>query len=464
MLDRVIETTDGVASPVTVVTKGTYDGWLGGTAAATQTWLRETGFQPKPGAMALLPGDGGVVAGALAVVDDGPDLWSFAGLPGALPAGTWRLAPGAGVAWDGALATDAALGWMLGCYRFDRYRHGDDEGARVLVAPDGADMALARRLGGAVGLARDLVNTPANDMGPEELEAIAAEVARAGSATFSSIVGEALLDENYPMIHAVGRGSARAPRLLDMRWGAADAPKVTLVGKGVCFDSGGLDLKSADGMRIMKKDMGGAAALLALAGAVMDAGLGLRLRVLIPAVENSVSANAYRPGDVIPTRAGKSVEIGNTDAEGRLVLCDALAEADSEAPELVIDMATLTGAARVALGTDVAAVFTDDDRLADDFARHSAAVADPLWRLPLWQPYRRHLDSGVADFNNISDGPYGGAVTAALFLQEFLDKSAAWAHFDVMAWNRDARPGRPKGGEAIALRTIYAVLAERFPA
>ena len=464
MLDRVIETTDGVASPVTVVTKGTYDGWLGGTAAATQTWLRETGFQPKPGAMALLPGDGGVVAGALAVVDDGPDLWSFAGLPGALPAGTWRLAPGAGVAWDGALATDAALGWMLGCYRFDRYRKSDDEGARVLVAPDRADMALARRLGRAVGLARDLVNTPANDMGPEELEAAAADVARAGNATFSAIVGDALLDQNYPMIHAVGRGSARAPRLLDMRWGRQDAPKVTLVGKGVCFDSGGLDLKTADGMRIMKKDMGGAAAMLGLAGAVMDANLGLRLRLLIPAVENSVSSNAYRPGDVIATRAGKWVEIGNTDAEGRLVLCDALAEADSEAPDLVIDMATLTGAARVALGTDVAAVFTDDDSLAGDFERHAAVVADPLGRLPLWRPYRRHLDSSVADFNNISDGPYGGAVTAALFLQEFLEKSSAWAHFDIMAWNRDARPGRPKGGEAIALRAIYATLAERFPA
>ncbi len=464
MLDRVVEITDGPARPVTVVAMGAYDGWLGGVAAATQTWLTETGFQAKPGAGALLPGDAGGVAGALAVVDDEPDLWSFAGLPGALAAGTWRLAPGAGVAWDGALATNAALGWMLGCYRFDHYRERDDEGARVLVAPDRADMALARRLARAVGLARDLVNTPANDMGPDELEAAAADVARAGNATFSAIVGDALLDQNYPMIHAVGRGSARAPRLLDMRWGPADAPKVTLVGKGVCFDSGGLDLKTADGMRIMKKDMGGAAAMLGLAGAVMDAKLGLRLRLLIPAVENSVSANAYRPGDVIATRAGKWVEIGNTDAEGRLVLCDALAEADSEAPDLVIDMATLTGAARVALGTDVAAVFTDDDGLADDFARHSAAVADPLWRLPLWRPYRRHLDSDVADFNNISDGPYGGAVTAALFLQEFLEKSAAWAHFDIMAWNRDARPGRPKGGEAIALRAIYAVLAERFPA
>ena len=249
-----------------------------------------------------------------------------------------------------------------------------------------------------------------------------------------------------------------------MRWGREDAPKVTLVGKGVCFDSGGLDLKSADGMRIMKKDMGGAATMLGLAGAVMDAGLKVRLRLLIPAVENSVSANAYRPGDVIPTRAGKSVEIGNTDAEGRLVLCDALAEADSEAPQLVIDMATLTGAARVALGTDVPAVFTDDDALAGALAGHATAQADPLWRLPLWRPYRRHLESGIADINNISDGPYGGAVTAALFLQEFLEKSESWAHFDIMAWNRDARPGRPKGGEAVALRAIYALLAERFPA
>lgn len=464
MLDRVVETVEGVARPVAVVAEGAFEGWREGAGAAPQAWLDATGFRAKLGAVALLPGDGGAMDGAVAVVEDTPDLWSFAGLPKALPPGQWRLTDGNGVPMDGALGTAAALGWMLGSYRFDRYLKDKNGDPRILAAPRGADLALARRLARAVGLARDLVNTPANDMGPEDLEAVAAEVAREGGAAFTVIVGDALLDEGYPMIHAVGRGSARAPRLIDMRWGPEDAPRVTLVGKGVCFDSGGLDLKSAEGMRNMKKDMGGAAAMLGLAGAVMDAGLNLRLRVLIPAVENSVSGDAYRPGDIIPTRAGISVEIGNTDAEGRLVLCDALAEADAEAPELVIDMATLTGAARVALGTDVPAVFTNNDDLAADFAAKADAVADPLWRLPLWQPYRRHLDSGAADINNISDGPYGGAVTAALFLQEFLDKSEAWAHFDIMAWNRDARPGRPKGGEAVALRAIYAVLAERFPA
>jgi len=264
------------------------------------------------------------------------------------------------------------------------------------------------------------------------------------------------------MIHAVGRGSDRAPRLLDFTWGEDDAPKLTLVGKGVCFDSGGLDLKTADGMRLMKKDMGGAAHVLALAQAIMDEGLPVRLRVLVPAVENAVSGSAFRPGDVVPTRAGKTVEIGNTDAEGRLVLADALAEADSEAPDLVIDVATLTGAARVALGTDVGALFTNDDNVADDLHAVATAESDPLWRLPLWKPYREHLASDVADINNISEGPYGGAVTAALFLQEFLEKSSAWTHLDIMAWNRSHRPGRPKGGEAIALRAFYAMIRSRY--
>ena len=464
MLDSVRDGVAGAATPISVVAEASFEEWRAGRAPSEQAWLAATMTETKPGSVSLIPGPDGAPAGAVLVVDDAPDLWSFAGLPSALPPGAYTLEAGAGVTMDNALATAASLGWMLGSYRFDRYKRSSDDAPRTLAAMPEADLTHARRLAGAVGLTRDLVNTPANDMGPEELEQAAFGVAEAHDATYRSIVGDALLEEGYPMIHAVGRASNRAPRLIDLSWGAADAPKVTLVGKGVCFDSGGLDLKTAAGMLLMKKDMGGAAHVLGLAGAVMDAGLNVRLRVLIPAVENSVSGTAFRPGDVIPTRAGKTVEIGNTDAEGRLVLADALAEADRDAPQLVIDMATLTGAARVALGTDVPALFTDDDDLAAALADHSASASDPLWRLPLWRPYREQLDTPFADINNISEGPYGGAITAALFLREFLEKTESWAHFDIMAWNRSPRPGRPKGGEAVALRAIFALLAERFQA
>ncbi len=464
MLDTVRDSLDGTSTPIAVVVADKFDTWRAGRPAIEQTWLAATMPKPKAGTAAMIPDSGGGLAGALVLVGEAPDLWSFAGLPDALPAGDYRLEASAGVAMDSQLATAAALGWMIGSYRYDRYKPSDDAAPRTLLAPPEADLAQARRLAGAVGLTRDLINTPANDMGPDELEQAAFGVAEAHDATYRSIIGDDLLDQGYPMIHAVGRASIRAPRLIDFTWGPEDAPKVTLVGKGVCFDSGGLDLKPAAGMLLMKKDMGGAAHVLGLAGAVMDAGLNLRLRVLIPAVENSVSGTAFRPGDVIPTRAGKTVEIGNTDAEGRLVLADALAEADRDAPDLVIDIATLTGAARAALGTDMPALFTDDDELAGALAGHSVRESDPLWRLPLWSPYREQLDSPFADLNNISEGPYGGAITAALFLREFLEKTDAWAHFDIMAWNRSSRPGRPKGGEAVALRAVCALLAERFPA
>jgi leucyl aminopeptidase len=313
-----------------------------------------------------------------------------------------------------------------------------------------------------VFLARDLVNTPAGDMGPEELAAAAVQVAEKAGACHRVIVGDALLAENYPTIHAVGRASTRAPRLVDIVWGEPGAPKVTLVGKGVCFDSGGLDLKPASGMRLMKKDMGGAAIVLGLAQAIIDAKLGVRLRVLLPCVENSVSGNAMRPMDVIRTRKGLTVEIGNTDAEGRLILCDALAEAATEKPALLIDMATLTGAARVALGPELAALFCNDDALAHGLLEAAEAEADPMWRMPLWRPYRKMLDSKTADLNNVSDGPHAGAITAALYLQEFVDPGIPWAHLDVMAWNPQSRPGRPEGAEATALRALYAHIAQRF--
>jgi leucyl aminopeptidase len=460
MLDSVVEVAAD-ALPIALVAKGAWETWLESRPAPERAWLEGSGFKPDAGKAALLPGADGAPAAAVAVVGEAPDLWDFAAVAEALPARAWRLGDAHGFTLDAAGNTAAALGWMLAAYRFSRYRDRLDP-APVLLAPETADLVHARRLAAAVGLVRDLVNTPANDLGPAELEAAAATVAEAGGAAFRTISGEALA-EGYPMIHAVGRGSDRAPRLIDFTWGAADAPKLTLVGKGVCFDSGGLDLKSADGMRLMKKDMGGAAHVLALAQAIMDEGLPVRLRVLVPAVENAVSGSAFRPGDIVATRAGKTVEIGNTDAEGRLVLADALAEADSEAPDLVIDVATLTGAARVALGTDVGALFSDDDSVAEDLHAAAAAESDPLWRLPLWKPYREQLSSDVADINNISDGPYGGAVTAALFLQEFLEKSSAWTHLDIMAWNRTHRPGRPKGGEAIALRAFYAMIRNRYP-
>jgi leucyl aminopeptidase len=331
-----------------------------------------------------------------------------------------------------------------------------------LVWPADADRGRVERLAAAVFLARDLANTPAGDLGPEELAGEAVGVAKAAGGRHRVIVGDDLLAENYPTIHAVGRASARLPRLVDIVWGDAAAPKVTLVGKGVCFDSGGLDLKTASGMRLMKKDMAGAAIVLGLAQAIMDAGLPVRLRVLLPCVENAVSGNAMRPLDIVRTRKGLTVEIGNTDAEGRLILCDALAEASTENPELLVDMATLTGAARVALGPELAALFCNDEELAQGLLEAAEAEEDPMWRMPLWRPYRKMIDSKIADINNVSESPHAGAVIAALYLQEFVDPQIPWAHLDVMAWNPQSRPGRPEGAEATALRALYAHIAQRF--
>ena len=314
----------------------------------------------------------------------------------------------------------------------------------------------------AVGLARDLINTPANDMGPEELEAAARELATRFGARVSSIVGDELLRQNFPLIHAVGMASTRAPRLIDFTWGDASHPKVTLVGKGVCFDTGGVDLKPASGMLIMKKDMGGAANVLALAQMIMDAKLKVRLRVLIPAVENSVAGNAFRPLDIFPSRKGPTVEIGNTDAEGRLVLADALALADEETPDLLIDLGTLTGAARVALGPDLPPFYTDDDALAADVAHCAYAENDPLWRMPLWGPYDAWLDSKVANINNAPANGFAGSITCALFLQRFVESAASWLHVDIYGWTPSAKPGRPEGGECQAARALYALLSQRY--
>jgi leucyl aminopeptidase len=448
-----------VAVPITLVVGDDRDKPPAELDAAAGRWLKAIAFAAKPGKLALLPDASGGLARVVVAYQAGEELWALAGLPDALPEGTYRLEP----APAAPVATAMALGWSLGCYAFTRYKKRE-RGFAKLVWPKSADRALVERLARGIGLARDLINTPAEDMGPAELAGAAEELAARHGARCRVIVGDDLLGENYPMIHAVGRASARAPRLADLTWGDAKAPKLTLVGKGVCFDSGGLDLKPASGMRLMKKDMGGAATLLGLAGAIMEAGLPLRLRLLLPAVENLVSASAIRPLDIIRSRRGLTVEIGNTDAEGRLILADALAEADVEKPALLIDMATLTGAARTALGPELPALFSNDDGLAAALLRAGEVELDPLWRLPLWRPYRKMLKSKVADLNNVSESTFAGAITAAIFLKEFVSDGTPWAHIDTYAWNQSSRAGRPEGGEALGLRALYRLIANRFAA
>jgi leucyl aminopeptidase len=351
---------------------------------------------------------------------------------------------------------------LLAQHRFDRYRKANDTGSRVLLTTDFGAIGEAVRLAEATALVRDLVDTPASDLGPAELVDAVLEQGRNFGASVAVTKGEALLDANFPAVHAVGRAASRAPRLVDLTWGDPSHPKLTLVGKGVTFDSGGLNIKPGGAMAAMKKDMGGAAHALALARLIMQANLSVRLRLIIPAVENSISGDAMRPGDILATRAGKTIEITNTDAEGRLILADALTLAGEDSPALVIDFATLTGAARVALGPQLPAFFANDETLAADFAAAALASSDPLWRLPLWPGYRDMLKSGVADMNNAPDGGFAGAVTAALFLEAFVHAGTPWAHFDTFAWNPSARPGRPKGGEALGLRASFALVRQRF--
>ncbi len=429
------------------------DAWMKAEAPATGQWVRSAGFTAKPGSVCLVPDGKGGLGQVLVGIDEGLDRWSIAVLPASLPKGNYRLTE----SLHDSDAAAACFAWAIGGYRFQRYKKREGELAR-LVWPAGIDRAAIKRIVSAVSLARDLINTPAEDMGPPHLADAVKSVARAHKAKFSVIVGDDLLKKNYPAVHAVGRAAARPPRLIDMSWGNS-GPRLTLVGKGVCFDSGGLDLKPSSGMLLMKKDMGGAALMLALAQMIMDAGLKVRLRLLIPAVENAVDGNAYRPLDVIRTRKGITVEIGNTDAEGRVILCDALAEAHSTGPDLILDAATLTGAARVALGPDLPALFCNDDDVADALLRHGKAEDDPMWRLPLHKGYRPLLDSKVADINNVSSGPYAGAITAALYLQEFIDPGVRWAHIDTLAWNTRDRPGRPEGGEALGLRALFAFVS-----
>lgn len=439
----------GTATPLHLVTTAGFDAWRAGLDDRQRALVAAQRFAGKPDELIILPGDGAdwlAVAGVAAPTD----AWSFATAAARLPAGRYRLHGEPG---------PAGLGWCLAQHRFSRYRAADgDIGPRLLLTNAPAAVTEALRLADAMALARDLIDTPASDLGPAELaDAILAEGRRFGAAC-QVTSGEALLDANFPAVHAVGRAAARAPRLIDLVWGEASHPKVTLVGKGVVFDSGGLDIKPASGMALMKKDMGGAATMLALARLVMAAGLPLRLRLIVPAVENAIAGNAMRPGDVLATRAGRSVEVTNTDAEGRLILADALALAGEDQPDLILDCATLTGAARVALGPQLPALFANDQRLADALLAAGTATGDPLWQLPLWPGYRDMLKSPVADLLNAPDGGMAGAVTAALFLEAFVPAGLPWAHIDSFAWTPAARPGRPKGGEALALRAAWHML------
>ena len=453
---------DGAPVPVTPLRKDRLGPWLEAEDAKVRAWVRAAGFRAEPGSSLLLPAEDGTLARVLVGVEprvEGApaDPLSFGGLPYGLPEGLY----GVDAAGDAALGAAAALGWALGAYRFTRYRPAERAPAR-LVWPEGCDRAALAATADAIALVRDLINTPADDMGPGELAIAAEQLAAEFEAQVSVIVGDDLIVHNYPAVHTVGRASQRPPRLIDLRWGDKAAPKVTVIGKGVCFDSGGLDIKPSAAMLLMKKDMGGAAHALGLARMIMATALPVRLRVLIPAVDNAISGNAFRPLDVIRTRRGTTVEVGNTDAEGRLILADALHEADDEEPALIVDFATLTGAARVALGVELPAMFCNDEATAAALLDAAGQVVDPLWRLPLWQPYLRSLRSSIADLSSTGDSQFGGAITAALFLEHFLARRSPWVHLDLYAWNAADRPGRPKGGEAMGLRAVYALIERRF--
>ena len=446
------------ARPIYSVAKQSLEADLARLSEHERAWARTHGFAAQPGRTVVLPDAGGGIAGVLfGLGDAGKQTDSFlAGkLSSELPEGLYAFAGD-----PPANARLAALGWLLESYRFDRYRRANGAPAR-LASPQGVDRNEVLQVADAVALVRDLVNTPAGDLGPDELEAAAADLAARHRAEIFVIGGEELA-KGFPMIHAVGGASPRAPRLIDIVWGPADAAKVTLVGKGVCFDTGGLDIKSSSNMALMKKDMGGAANALGLAAMIMKAGLKVRLRVLIPAVDNVISGGAFRPGDVLRSRKGLTVEIGNTDAEGRLVLADALALADEDQPDLLIDLATLTGAARVALGPDLPAFYTEDQELARAIEGHGRNENDPVWQLPLWERYHCLFESKIADLNNAGSSGFAGSITAALFLKRFVERAKSYAHFDIFAWTPVARPGRPAGGEAQAIRALYALITDRY--
>ncbi len=444
--------------PLYLVDKESWSKLRGELAPEQTAFAQAAGFTAAANQHVLLPGKNGL-AGIVFAPQTGPRAERFAAgrLVGSLPKGNYRL--------ENRLAAnveeDVALAFALSAYRFTRYKSSSAEQPKLML-PKSLDKTRLERIAAAIAQGRDLINTPTNDMGPEALEAAALRVAKTYGAKTRVIRGQQLLKQNFPLIHAVGRAGAQEPRLVDFTWGNAKHPKVTLVGKGVCFDTGGLDIKPSSAMLLMKKDMAGAATALSLAQMIMDAKLPVRLRVLLPMVENSIAGDAFRPGDIYPSRKGHSVEIGNTDAEGRLILADALALGDEESPDLMFVFATLTGAARVALGPDLPPFYTMSDALAADIAETGTRVHDPVWRLPLWEPYDPLLDGKISTLVNVSNGPFAGSITAALFLRRFIEKAHEWAHFDIYGWNPSTKPARPEGGDVQTARLLYAMLAQRF--
>lgn len=443
------------AKPLHLVTKDGLEAWLDTLDTTQRAWAEASGFTGAAGQVLLFPDASGTVTAAAGGLGGAKDRargrFHAASLRAKLPEGVWAFQTDL----TGDALAEAALGWLLAGYRFDRFAKAAAPRA-MLAAPDGVDDDRLQRIAAGEALARDLINTPASHMGPDELEAAAAELATAQGATLSVISGNDLLAQNFPLIHAVGRASPRKPRLIDIRWGTS-GPKLTLVGKGVCFDTGGLNLKPGASMGLMKKDMGGAANVLGLAHMIMSGGMECQLRVLIPAVENAVDGSAMRPGDILDSRKGLTVEINNTDAEGRLVLADALALAEEDSPEVIISMATLTGAARVAVGPDLAPFYTDDEADAAALQAAAATVQDPVWRLPFWEPYEKMIEPGIADLDNAPKGGFAGSITAALFLRRFVTETR-YMHFDIYGWNPTAAPGRPKGGVGQGIRALYDAL------
>jgi len=457
-MDSVVANATSSAAPLHVVASGDLKSFLDGQLDAHAAFARASGFKAKAGETLILPDAAGNLDRVLLGAGDASDPFVLGVAPFGLPERDFAIAS-APAGWTG---DEMALGWALGSYRFDRYKAADRKPAR-LMAPKGADLAEVARLADGVFLVRDLVNTPAGDMGPEGFEAAARELAKTHAATVKVTTGDKLLKENYPLIHAVGRAAGEAPRFIEIEWGEKDAPRLTIVGKGVTFDTGGLNIKTGDFMRLMKKDMGGGAHALGLAHMVMDAGLPVRLHVLIPAVENAIGAGAFRPGDILKARSGLTIEIENTDAEGRLVLADALARAGEGEPDLVIDFATLTGAARVALGPQLSPYYTNQEKLAEALEKAARHAHDPVWRMPLWAGYESQIESPIADLKNLGNGPFAGSVMAALFLQRFI-AGHPWIHFDIFAWNPTARPARPQGGDAHGVRSAWAMLKARYGA
>jgi len=442
--------------PISVIASSDFPQWLEKQDNIVKNWLKTTNFRADNGNMSLLPDTTGKLIRIIFCINDLKNFFAIGSLPTSLPDGIYCFD-----LTNSTYSTHYATAWGLGAYQFSRYKKPSKIPAKLdLENISNADQVINTIE--SIYLVRDLINTPTDDMGPSELAGVAISLASEFSASITQIVGDDLLAQNFASIHTVGRASDDLPRLIDMRWGNEAHPKITLVGKGVCFDTGGLDIKPSSGMLLMKKDMGGAAHVLGLARMIMQAKLPVRLRILIPAVENSISGNAYRPGDVIKSRKGLTIEIGNTDAEGRVVLADALTEAVSEKPALLIDMATLTGAARIAVGTDIAAMFTNSDKLATDILKHAETQNDPIWQLPLFVGYRDSLNSSIADINNNAADSYAGAITAGLFLKEFVPDTVPWLHFDIMAWNLKTRPGRPQGGEAMALRALFSYLVAKY--